>query len=141
MSAFDRSDHLSARPPGETADLRQPEGRRTERLFVAGGILAALAAASCCVVPFGLFALGISGAWIGNLTALAPYQPIFLAATAGFLGVGYSLVYRQPKVACADGTCRRPLPNRIVRGVLGAATLLVLAAVAFDWLAPVLLGA
>ena len=32
-------------------------------------------------------------------------------------------------------------PNRIVRGVLGAATLLVLAAVAFDWLAPVLLGA
>ena len=107
----------------------------------AGGILGALAASSCCILPLALFTLGISGAWIANLTALAPYQPIFFAATAGCLGVGYYLVYRQSKVACGDGTCKRPLPNRIVRGVLGAATLLVLAAVAFDWLAPVLLGA
>jgi len=87
-----------------------------------------------------LFTLGISGAWIGNLTALAPYQPIFFAATAGFLGTGYYLVYRGPRAACADGTCMRPLPNRSVRAVLWAATVLVLAAVAFDYLAPVLLG-
>lgn len=107
----------------------------------AGGILGALAASSCCILPVALFTLGISGAWIGNLTALAPYQPIFFAATAGFLGLGYYLVYRQPKVVCADGTCGRPLPSRIVKGVLSAATVLVLAAVAFDYLAPVLLGA
>ena len=110
-------------------------------LAAAGGILGALAASSCCMLPVALFTLGISGAWIGNLTALAPYQPIFLAATAGFLGVGYSLVYRQPKVACADGTCVRPLPNRSVKAMLWTATVLVLAAVAFDYLAPVLLGA
>jgi mercuric ion transport protein len=113
----------------------------TVGLAAAGGILGALAASSCCILPLALFALGVSGAWIGNLTALAPYQPIFLAATAGFLGVGYYLVYRQPRVACADGTCRRTLPTRIVRGVLGMATVLVLAAVAFDYLAPMLLGA
>jgi mercuric ion transport protein len=107
----------------------------------AGGILGALAASSCCILPLALFMLGISGAWVGNLTTLAPYQPIFLAATAGFLGVGYYLVYRQPKVACADGTCARPLPKRGVKAVLWAATALVLAAVAFDYLAPVLLGA
>ena len=58
----------------------------------AGGILGALAASSCCILPLALFMLGISGAWIGNLTALAPYQPIFSAATAGCLGVGYYLV-------------------------------------------------
>ena len=107
----------------------------------AGGILGALAASSCCILPLALFTLGISGAWISNLTALAPYQPIFFAATAGFLGVGYYLVYRQPKVVCADGTCIRLLPSRLVKGMLGAATVLVLAAVAFDYLAPVLLGA
>ena len=107
----------------------------------AGGILGALAASSCCILPLTLFTLGISGAWIGNLTALAPYQPIFFAATAGFLGTGYYLVYRGPRAACADGTCMRPLPNRSVRAVLWAATVLVLAAVAFDYLAPVLLGA
>ena len=30
--------------------------------------------------------MGIGGAWIGNLTALAPYQPIFAAVAIGFLG-------------------------------------------------------
>jgi mercuric ion transport protein len=110
-------------------------------LAAAGGILGALAASSCCILPLALFAFGVSGAWIGNLTTLAPYQPIFLAATAGFLGVGYYLVYRQPRAACADGTCMRSLPTRIVKGVLGVATVLGLAAVAFDYLAPVLLGA
>ena len=107
----------------------------------AGGILGALAASSCCILPLALFTLGISGAWIANLTALAPYQPIFFAATAGCLGVGYYLVYRQPKAVCPDGSCARPRPRRGVKAVLWAATLLVLAAVAFDWLAPVLLGA
>jgi mercuric ion transport protein len=107
----------------------------------AGGILGALAASSCCILPLALFTLGISGAWIGNLTALAPYQPIFFAVTAGCLGGGYYLVYRQPKAVCADGTCARPLPKRGVKAVLWAATALVLAAVAFDYLAPVLLGA
>jgi mercuric ion transport protein len=110
-------------------------------LAAAGGLLGALASMSCCILPVALFTLGISGAWIGSLTALAPYQSIFFAATAGFLGVGYYLVYRQPKVVCADGTCARPLPNRSVKAMLWGATVLVLAAVAFDYLAPALLGA
>ena len=107
----------------------------------AGGIIGALAVSSCCIVPLVLFTLGISGAWIGNLTALAPYQPIFFAATAGFLGVGYWLVYRQPKTVCADETCARSLPSRFVKSTLWAATALVLAAVAFKYLAALMLGA
>jgi len=67
------------------------------RLAAAGGILGALAASACCILPLVLFTLGISGAWIGNLTALAPYQPYSLATTAVFLGVGYYLVYRRPQ--------------------------------------------
>ena len=110
------------------------------RLAAAGGILGAIAASSCCIVPLALFTLGISGAWIGNLTALAPHQPIFFAATTGFLGIGYYLVYRQPGAACADRTCAQPLPGRIVKGVLWAATGLTLAAVAFDCLGPALFG-
>ena len=111
------------------------------RWAAAGGILGALAASSCCILPLALFMLGISGAWIGKLMALAPYQPIFFAATAGCLGVGYYLVYRQPKTVCADGSCARPLPRRGVKAALWAATVMVLAAVAFDYLAAVLLGA
>jgi MerT mercuric transport protein len=76
---------------------------RTQKLVAAGGILGALAASSCCIAPLALFSLGISGAWIGNLTALAPYQPYFIAATLVCLGYGYWLVYRPRKAACAAG--------------------------------------
>ena len=125
--------------------LARPESRpasilRTQKLLAAGGVLGALAASSCCIVPLVLFGLGVSGAWIGNLTRLAPYQPYFLAATAACLGYGYWLVYRSGKMACADGeVCARPLPNRIVRTGLVLATILVLGALAFDFLAPLIL--
>ena len=115
-------------------------GRGTT-LMAAGGLLGALAASSCCILPVVLFSLGISGAWIGNFTRLAPYQPYFLAATAVFLGTGYWLVHRASRRACVDGeACARPLPNRLVKIVLVAATVLVVAALGFDVLAPLLLN-
>jgi mercuric ion transport protein len=105
-----------------------------------GGLLGALAASSCCIVPLGLFSLGVSGAWIGNLTRLAPYQPYFLAATPICLGYGYWLAYRSGKRACTEGeVCARPLPNRVVKLGRVLATIFVIAAVAFDFLAPLIL--
>jgi mercuric ion transport protein len=115
-------------------------GRGTA-LMAAGGLLGALAASSCCILPVVLFSLGISGAWIGNFTQLAPYQPYFLAATAVFLGTGYWLVHRASKRACVKGEASaRPLPNRLVKMVLLIATVLVVAALGFDFLAPLLLN-
>jgi mercuric ion transport protein len=107
-------------------------------LAAAGGVVAALASISCCILPLAFFTLGISGAWIANLTALEPYQPIFFAATGGFLCAGYYLVHRRSKIACADGSCARPLPPRLVKGALWMATVLVLAAILFRYLAPLL---
>jgi mercuric ion transport protein len=105
--------------------------------MAAGGLLGALAASSCCILPLVLFGLGVSGAWIGNFTRLAPYQPWFIGATAAFLGYGYWLVYRSSQLACADGAaCARPLPNRIVKAGLILATILVLAALGLDFIAP-----
>ncbi|MDF2113977.1 mercuric transporter MerT family protein [Roseiarcaceae bacterium H3SJ34-1] len=113
-----------------------------QRLIAVGGILGALAASSCCIVPLILFSLGIGGAWIGNLTALAPYKPLFVAGTAGILGYGFYLVYWKPRRACAeDAACARPIPNRLVQIALWIATLLVIAAFAFDYVAPLLLRA
>jgi mercuric ion transport protein len=112
-----------------------------QRLMATGGLLGALAASSCCIVPLVLFGLGVSGAWIGNLTRLAPYQPCFIAVTLGFLGAGYWLVFRNSKTACAEGeACARPLPHRLVNTALIVATVLVLIALGFDFLAPFLLN-
>lgn len=126
------------------ASLARPETRQeralgTQRLLAAGGILGAVAASSCCIVPLVLFGLGVSGAWIGNLTRLAPYQPYFFAATAACLGYGYWLVYRSGDRTCGAGeACARPLPNRIVKTGLVLATVLVFGALAFDFVAPLI---
>ena len=117
----------------------QPDSR--QRWLAAGGMLGAFASMSCCILPLVLFSLGLGGAWMGNLTALAPYQPIFVAITLGFLGAGFWVVYLRPKRACADGeACARPLPRRIVKTSLWLATVVVAAAVAFPYVAPALLG-
>ena len=123
------------------ADHIADNRRRRQGLMAAGGLLGALAASSCCILPLVLFGLGVSGAWIGNFTRLASYQPWFIAATLAFLGYGYWLAYRPSARACADGeVCARPLPNRIVKTSLIVATLLVVAALGLDFIAPLFLN-
>lgn len=116
-------------------------GDTTLHLAAAGGILGAVAASSCCIAPLVLFSLGVSGAWIGNLTALAPYQPYFIVATMAFLGTGYWLVYRRKSTVCSDGeACARPLPNTVVKAGLFLATILVGVAMGLDFLGPLFIS-
>jgi mercuric ion transport protein len=123
--------------PSTASEQRKVE---RQRLVVAGGILGALAASSCCIIPLILFSLGIGGAWVGNLTALAAYKPFFVAGTAALLGYGIYLVYWKPRRDCADGSaCARPMPGRFVQIALWLAAVLVAAAFAFDFVAPYLL--
>ena len=120
----------------------RPEANRRatnlgQKLLAGGGVLGALAASSCCLVPLALFGLGVGGAWIGYLTRLAPYQPYFLAVAAGCVGFGYWLRQRSEKIACSDGEiCARSVPNRMVAIGLVFATILIVAALTLDLLAP-----
>lgn len=109
--------------------------RIQSRWMAAGGIVGAILASSCCILPLLFLSLGLGGAWMGNLTALAPYQPIFTMITFGFLGYGYYLVYWKPQTDYAEGeACARPIPNRIVKTALIAATLLVLTAMVVQYI-------
>jgi len=117
------------------------DNRRQQGLIAAGGLLGALAASSCCILPLVLFGLGVSGAWIGNFTRLAAYQPYFIVATLAFLGYGYWLVYRSSTRACADGeACAHPLSSRTVKTSLILATILVVAALGLDFIAPLFIN-
>jgi mercuric ion transport protein len=111
------------------------------RLAAIGGVLGALAASSCCILPLALFSLGVGGAWMGNLTALAPYQPIFAAFTLAVLGFGFWRVYGARPACAADEACARPLPRRMVKAGLWFATVLTGAALAFPFVADALLAA
>jgi mercuric ion transport protein len=75
---------------------------------LAAGVLAAIGASVCCVVPLVLLTLGIGGAWIANLTALEPMRPWLTAATLVFLGLAFRRLYLQPQV-CVPGL---RVPNR-----------------------------
>src|SRR6267154_678873 len=132
---------MHAIPMTINQDHQITDNRRRQSLMAAGGLLGALAASSCCILPLALFGLGVSGAWIGNFTRLAPYQPYFIAATLAFLGYGYWLVYRSSRRACADGeACARPLSNRIIKTSLILATILVVAALGLDFISPLFLN-
>lgn len=123
------------------ADIAERSGQRRATFLSIGGILAALGTTACCVIPFGLFLAGVSGAWVGDLTALEPYKPVFAAVALGFVGYGAYLVYWKPKAACADGSyCARPASNRIAKIGLWSAGVLVVIGFGFPYVARAFLG-
>ena len=125
---------------GEAAHAQSARSGRPGLLAAGGSVLGALAASACCIAPLALFSLGVSGAWIGNLTSLAPYQPIFVVATLGFLGAGFVMVYRKPKTVCpTEDACARPISTRTTKIALWSATILITAAIAFPYVTPLIL--
>jgi mercuric ion transport protein len=121
----------------EATASASPQGERptASRWLAVGGIMGALGAASCCVIPFALFLAGVSGAWIGNLTLLEPYQPIFAAVSLAFIGAGAWRLRKKRQIACADGYCATPRSDRIARIGLVVAAILVVIAVGFPYAA------
>lgn len=118
-------------------------GPRDHRLawLAVGGALGALASSSCCILPVLLFSLGAGGAWLGNLSALSPYQPIFIVITLGLLGGGFRLVHHRPQRSCGSlQSCVQPAPRTVVKLALWISAFLLAAAVAFPYVAPSLLG-
>ncbi len=115
------------------------EGSR-QGLIATGGILGAVAASACCIVPLTLIVFGVSGAWMANLRAMAPYQPIFIVMTIAFLGYGFYLVYWKPRKVSADGAvCARPIvPNKVVMGALWTASFIVALAISFPYWFPLI---
>jgi mercuric ion transport protein len=88
----------------------------SDRWLAAGGVAGAVLASSCCVLPLALATLGIGGAWMSRLTALAPLKPYFLTATAVLLGLGFWHVHRRATQACQPGTvCAAPARRRFTR--------------------------
>lgn len=79
-------------------ELEVPRGdqdtpRTGRTLLAVGGILGAMLASACCVLPLALVTLGVSGAWIGNLTMLDPFKPYIAVVTLALIGGGFWHIY------------------------------------------------
>lgn len=105
------------------------------RPLLAGG-LAALLASTCCIGPLVLITLGVSGAWIGNLTALEPLRPLFIGAAVIALFFAYRRIFRAVE-ACAPGeVCALPQVATIYKVLFWVVAALVLAALVFPYALP-----
>jgi len=102
------------------------------------GILAGLTASACCAGPFILLMLGISGSWIGNLSALEPYRPLFIVLAIVFLGLAYRKIYLLPKACNTDAVCATPQGERSQQIIFWVTTLVVVLSIAFPWYGPLL---
>ncbi|GAC1701166.1 MAG: mercuric transport protein MerT [Candidatus Acidiferrum sp.] len=100
-------------------------------LFV-GGVTAILASA-CCLGPLVLVALGLSGAWIGNLTRLEPYRPFFVAAALAALFIAGRQIFRSAQACELGEVCALPRTRRIYKILFGVVSVLVLIALAFPY--------
>jgi len=118
--------------------MNEQRAQRVRRAGLFGGLAAAVAASVCCLGPLVLLGLGVSGAWIGALSAFEPYRPFFIALALGLLGFAFYSVYRRPKPeGCGEGSyCANPRAERINKVSLWTVTVLVAAMLA----APSLIG-
>ncbi|MBI3398918.1 MAG: mercury transporter MerT [Deltaproteobacteria bacterium] len=107
------------------------------KTYSVGAIISAVLASLCCVAPFVLVMLGVSGAWIGNLRAFEPYRPLFILIAVGFLGAGFYKVYRKSAEVCEPGSiCASPQTKKVGKIVLWGATVIVV----FLLILPYLIG-
>jgi mercuric ion transport protein len=98
--------------------------------------LAAILASTCCLGPLVLVALGVSGAWIGNLTLLEPWRPVFIGAALVALFFAGRRIFR-PAAACRPGeVCTIPQVRAAYKLIFWIVVSLVLIALGFPYVLP-----
>lgn len=108
----------------------------TKSTALAVGGLAAVLASACCLGPLLLIAVGLGGAWIGNLTKLEPYRPIFLGVALVAMFFGWRRIYR-PVADCNPGdVCAVAQTKRLYKVLFWVVAVLVLVALSFPYVAP-----
>ena len=104
------------------------------------GLLAGIAASACCVGPLILLLLGFGGAWIGSLTALEPYRPIFIGIALVALFVAYQRIFRpKQKQSCgAVEVCAKPNVNTVYKRLYIGVLIAVLTFIISPYLVPLI---
>lgn len=112
-----------------------PEPKNGRGALAASGLAATLASA-CCLGPLVLVALGFSGAWIGNLTALEPYRPFFIGAALVALFFAWRSIFRPAQACKPGGVCAVPQVRTAYKLIFWIVAALVLVALAFPYVLP-----
>ncbi|MGH7614222.1 MAG: mercuric transporter MerT family protein [Gemmatimonadales bacterium] len=108
-------------------------------LAATAGVAAAIGSALCCAGPLVAVALGLSGA--GLAAIFEPLRPYFVAGTVLSLGIGFVVLRREERRACAPGTlCASPVARRRMKSTLWIATAVTIPLLTFPWWSKFVLG-
>ena len=120
--------------------MKKKEVKQKDRTkcWLGTGLIAAVSATLCCIMPLVLFLLGISGAWVSNLTALVEYRPYFLGLAIVLTTIGFWKVYKKPKAEdCAPGTfCSLNQSDTINKLMLWITVVTILLVIVYPYVAP-----
>ncbi|MFL9914769.1 mercuric transporter MerT family protein [Paraburkholderia fungorum] len=75
---------------------------------VLAGAAAALGASAGCAGPLLLVVLGLGGAWGSHLTALRPFQPLFVAISIAFFAVAFRRLHARSEKCTVGEACAAP---------------------------------
>jgi len=118
----------------ETTSEHSADNGPSKTTLIAG-LLAGLAASSCCVGPLLLLSLGISGSWIGYLTDMEAYRPYLTVITIIFIALAFRKLYLVPQ-SCEIGTlCASPTYMKKQRIIFWLVSVFVFLMITFPYYA------
>ena len=111
-----------------------------ESSSIAAGIVAALGASSCCVVPLVLVSAGLGGAWVAQLRELERFFSAFIVLAIAAFGFAFHRLYLKPVPCSPDAACASPQVRRRQRIAFWLTLILAHALVLSPYYASYLLG-
>ena len=114
----------------ENTTMKNSKGTKVTLI---AGVIAGLTASACCAGPLILLMLGISGSWIGNLSVLEPFRPIFIILAIGLLFLAYRKIFLKQQNCSIDTACATSNGQKTQKTLFWATTLIILLSIAFPW--------
>ena len=83
-----------------------------ENASIAAGLVSALGASTCCVLPLALVSIGVGGAWVSQLRSLERFAPFFIALAVASFAYAFYRLYLRPAPCAPDTGCAAPSARR-----------------------------
>ena len=102
-------------------------------LLAGGGLLAAVAASTCCVLPLSLAAVGLGGAWLSTLSVLAQYAMEFRVLAVLLLGAGFWFAYTRRPAGSKAAACPTMPSERATKALLWTGAIVLSLVLSSGW--------
>ncbi len=83
-----------------------------ESASIVAGIVSAVGASACCVLPLAAIAVGLGGAWIAQLRELERFFYVFVGIAVAAFGFAFYRLYLTPASCAPDGSCATTASRR-----------------------------